>query len=293
MAKSVSPDSKRSKISKAQQITMLEVLVTSLVLGSCLVLISFITKYIEFNTRIITEKSDAITAYDEAIRNIGICADTDKNGRLSDREIADCNPNTVRLEDVQGSLRYNIYEVMAQNPELESVARKRNAKCYDEEGNRYDFNQLYNVAETDKERTQLLQASKVCSALRVISDALPARKNTEALMASLNQLFIVSELDPENISPRDDKIELEDLTGVLAIPVSFSANGSGATIIRILDNVDRSIRNFDITSATIEWSKNGLSLQARANAYYLDETWGLESDKVVRASDKKTGSSKK
>lgn len=286
MAESVSPDSKRSKISKAQQVTMVEVLVASLVLGTCLVLISFIAKYIEFNTRIISAKNDAIAAYEQTIKNIGICPDVDGNGRLSDSELANCNPNAVDLETVVGSLRYNIYEVMAQNPDLESVARKRNENCYDSDGNRIDFNALYKLATDDTERKQLLQATKICSSLRVISDALPAQKNTEALMASLNQLFILSEWDPENIAPRDDKIELDELTGVLAIPVTFKYSGDGAAIIRVLDNIDRSIRNFDITSATVEWSNAGLSLQARANAYYLDETWGLESDKIIRAGDK-------
>ncbi len=286
MAESVSPDSKRSKISKAQQITMIEVLAASLVLGTCLVLISFIIKYIEFNTRIIAAKNEAIASYDQTIRNIGVCADKDNNGVLSDRELADCDPDKVALEDVVGSLRYNVYEVMAQNPDLESVARKRNANCYDSEGNRIDFNALYKLATDDSERTQLLQAAKICSSLRVISDALPARKNTEALMASLNQLFIVSNWDPDNIAPRDENITLEELTSVLAIPVTFRVNGDGATIIKVMNNIDRSIRDFDVTSATVEWSNTGLSLQARANAYYLDETWGLESDKTIRAGDK-------
>lgn len=106
-------------------------------------------------------------------------------------------------------------------------------------------------------------------------------------MASLNQLFIVSDWDPDNISPRDDEVILDELTGVLAIPVNLRVSGDGATIMRVLGNIDRSIRNFDITSGTVEWSNSGLSLQARANAYYLDETWGLESEKTIRAGDKK------
>lgn len=45
--------SKRIKISKAQQLTMLEVLVASLVFGTCAVLSVFLIKYIGFNTRVI------------------------------------------------------------------------------------------------------------------------------------------------------------------------------------------------------------------------------------------------
>lgn len=286
MASNKPADSKRKKISKAQQLTMLEVLGASLILGTCLVFINFICKYIEFNTRIITEKNEAISSYDRALRNIGICVDTNSDGRLSDRELAECDPNKVSLSSVPGSLRYNIFEIMAQNEDLESVARRRNVNCYDEEGNRIDFNSLYNMATDDKERTQLLQASKICSSLRVISDALPAQKNTEALMASLNQLFIVSQWEPESLSPRDETIYLEDLSGVQAIPVTLRFKGNGATVIRILNNIDRSIRDFDITNATIEWENNDLAIQARANAYYLDEVMDIETVKTVRAASK-------
>lgn len=279
-------DTKREKISKAQQLTMLEVLGASLVLGTCLVLMNFIGKYIEFNTRIIAAKNDSIAAYDETLRNIGICPDTDKDGRLSAREIEECDPNAVKLSQVPNSLRYNVLEVMAQNGNLESVARKRNENCYDAEGKRINFNEMYNSATTESERQQILQATKICSSLRVISDALPARKNTEALMASLNQLFIISNWEPENIAPRDESVVLEDLSGVEAIPVTLQVNGDGATVLTVLNNIDRSIRNFDVTSATVEWTNTGLNLTARANAYYMEGVWTLETEKTLRAGDK-------
>lgn len=280
-------DTKREKISKAQQLTMLEVLGASLVLGTCLVLMNFIGKYIEFNTRIIAAKNESIAMYDETLRNIGICPDTDKDGRLSIREIEECDPNSVKLSQVPNSLRYNVLEVMAQNADLESVARKRNENCYDADGKRINFNEMYNSATTESERQQILQATKICSSLRVISDALPAQKNTEALMASLNQLFIISNWEPENIAPRDETVVLDDLSGVEAIPVTLQVNGNGATVLTVLNNIDRSIRNFDITSATVEWTNTGLNLTARANAYYMDGVWNLETEKTLRAGDKK------
>lgn len=278
---------KREKISKAQQLTMLEVLGASLVLGTCLVLVSFIAKYIEFNSRVITEKNAAISDYSQVIKNVGICVDKDKNGRLDDKELENCDADAVQLASVPGSLRYNVFEEMALNEDLESVARKRNADCYDEDGERRDFNKEYNAATDAAERQLALQGMKICSSLRVVSDALPAQKNTEALMASLNQIFITSGWEPESIAPRDEKVTLKDLTGVEAIPVTLRVNGDAATVIKVINNIDRSIRDFDVTSATIEWNNNGLSLQARANAYYLSEVWGLETTKTVRAGDKK------
>ena len=284
MAKNMATD-KRTKISKAYQITMLEVLGASLILGTCLVLVNFIMQYIEFNARVLTAKSEAITRYDKAIRNIGVCA-SKGDKPLSDAELEKCDPNAVALGDVVGSLRYNVFEQMAQNADLETVARKRNSDCYDNEGNRIDFNKLYQEATDDTQREILLQGAKVCSSLRVIPDALPAQKNVEALMASLNQLFIVSEWEPESLAPRDETVVVDDIEGVGVIPVTLSVNGNGQTVMRVLKNIDRSIREFDVTSATVEWTNTGLELSARANAFYFDKFTDVETIKTLRAGDK-------
>lgn len=286
-------DTKRERISKAQQLTMVEVLGASLILGTCLVLASFLMKYISFNAKIITAKGEAITEYDQSIRAVGVCVDTDNNGRLSDKELEDCNPNTVDFQNVVGSLRYNVFQAMAQNGDLESVARKRNENCYDAQGNRIDFNAAYKNAKDDTERKMALQAMKVCSALRVVPDALPAVKNTEALMASLNQIFIVSGWEPESLAPRDDTVEV-DIDGVEAIPVTLRVEGDGTTVLKVLDNIERSIREFNVRSASVEWTTAGLSLQAQANAYYLADEVVLEKDQTIRATDvkKKTSNQK-
>lgn len=278
-------DGKRARISKAQQVTMLEVLCASLVLGTCIVMSIFMIKYIKFNTTIITEKNNAISAYDQTIRNVGVCVDTDGNGRLSAEELESCKPNEVSLNSVVGSLRYNVLSQMAQNSDLESVARLRNASCYDEAGERIDFNKLYELSTDELEKQQYLQSSKVCSALRVIPDALPAHQNTEALMASLNQIFILTGWDPERLSPRDDVVKV-DIEGVSVIPVSLRVEGDDSIVLAVLDNVEHSIREFDITTATIEWTSRGLSLNASANAFYLTELPEIETTKTLYATRK-------
>lgn len=284
MAETKPGETKRVLISKAQRWTLFEVLVASLVLGTCIVVANFLLKYIEFNATVIGEKNIAINEYDQTIRNVGVCVDTDKNGRLSDAEIENCSPNEVALSDVEGSLRYNVYETMAENADLESVARQRNENgiCFTADGSVRDWAFEYSIATTDAAREQALQGMKTCSSLRVISDALPAHKNTEALMASLNQLFIVAGIEPENISPTDETI-ISEIGGVAIIPVSFRMQGTGAEIIHALDSIEKSIREFDITSATVEWSTGGLNLRANANAFYLGAMASLETEKTVRA----------
>lgn len=280
-----SVDTKREKISKAQRLTMLEVLGASLVLGTCLVLTTFLVKYINFNTKIIAAKNEAITQYDQSIRNVGVCQDLDGNGRLNDEEIELCNPNEVDLDKVVGSLRYNVLAEMALNEDLEAVARNRVAACYDDKGQRINFVELYSQATDVTERQQYIELSKVCTALRVVPDALPAQKNTEALMASLNQIFLLSGVEPERLAPRDDVIK-SPIEGVEVIPVSLKLQNTAPVVLRALDNVERSIREFDITIATVEWVSGGISLQASANAYFLTDLTDLEVTKVIRASTK-------
>lgn len=276
---------KRAKISKAQQITMLEVLCASLVLGACLVLSIFMIKYIKFNTQVIKAKNDAISEYDKTIRNVGVCVDKDGDGRLSDEELKNCNPSSLSLENVRNSLRYNVLMTMANNTNLESVGRSRTKSCYDESGAKIDFNKMYEQSTDDTERQQYLQSAKICSALRVIPDALPAQKNTEALMSSLNQIFIEKQWDPERLSPRDDIVRT-NIEGIATIPVNLSFEGSDQVVLNVLDGLERSIREFDITSATVEWTNSGLSFRASANAFYLEELPEIERIKTVYASRK-------
>lgn len=284
-AKVEAATSKRSKISKAQQLTMLEVLIASLVFGACAVLSIFLIKYINFNTKIISAKSQAITDYDQSLRNVGVCVDTDKNGRLSNEELENCNSNEVSLSSVPNSLRYKVLMQMAQNTDLESVARQRNEKCYDDKGEKIDFNEKYEKTTDELEKQQYLQMSKVCSALRVIPDALPAQKNTEALMASLNQVLLLTGWEPERLTPRDDAVESR-IEGIGVIPVTLQVEGGTDVVLRALNNIERSVREFDITSGTIEWTNSGLSLNALADAYYLEDAAEIEKTVVIRASDK-------
>ena len=278
-------DEKRRKISKAQQITMLEVLGASLVFGACLVVSIFLIKYIKFNTTIITEKNQAIDNYDVTLRNVGVCIDRDRSGRLDDTELDACDPNEIPLDNVGGSLRYKILMEMANNSDLELVARQRNENCFDESGERIDFGKLYGEATDDDERQRYLQSLKICSALRVIPDALPANRNTEALMASLNEIFLRTEWEPERLSPRDDSVK-SDITGIEVIPVSLRIEGTDGIVLAVLNNIELSIREFDITTATVEWMANGLSLQASANSYYLGVQTPIETTKTLYASRK-------
>ncbi len=47
-------------------------------------------------------------------------------------------------------------------------------------------------------------------------------------------------------------------------------------VLSVLYNIEKSIREFGITVATVEWNSAGLSLNAQANAYYLGSIMEVE-----------------
>ena len=104
-------------------------------------------------------------------------------------------------------------------------------------------------------------------------------------MASLNQIFILTGWDPDRLAPLEDVIDSE-IEGVETIPVQLRVEGPSETVLTALNNVERSIREFDILTATVEWTSQGLSLQGDANAFYLATGMELEETETLYATDK-------
>lgn len=243
---------KRIKISKYQKQVVGIVLVAAVVLGVSIVISIFFIKYIIFNSKVITRKNAAIDGYNVAI----------KNSKILDGEV-------LALSD---------------NKSLESVARGTVRKCYGADGKKIDFGKMYQEATTEEELTASLDMMKICSALRVIPDALPANKNDEALMSSLDQIFRLSGWEPESLSPNGSVTE-SDIPGLGVIPVSLAVEADTETTFRVLDNIEKSIRSIDVASAIISWSGNNLDLRAQASAYYTEDVGVKEETEIVYASD--------
>lgn len=290
---------KRFRISKLQQQMMLAVLGASLVLGVSIVFSIHLIKHMRFNAKVISSRDEAIENYGLAIKNVGICKDKDGDGKISDKELKDCNPQVIDVTSIPGTLRYNVMVNMAKNTDLESVGRNSQKQCYDDNHKRIDFTAAYSKSTTDDERSYNLKMMKMCSALRAIPDALPAQKNDEALLASLNQIFLLSGFEPEQLAPGTN-YKQSKVIGVSTIPIALTVKRSEAETMSIISNIERSIRAFSIGSAQIKWGSNAsdgsskLDLLAQGVAYYSAETNVQEKMEVVRAKDdkkKKSGAS--
>ena len=261
---------KRLKISKAQQYMLGAVTVASFVLGICLVISVYFLKYIRYDSAVIGAKADAIQGYSDTIKNIGVC--NKPSGKIyKDKEIEKCDPNNVNASDVPGTLRYNVLIDMAANKDLESVGRNDLSVCMDSKGNRLTYEKLvqrYENATTEEDRLKNYQIFSMCSALRAIPDALPAAENELALMASVDKIFKMSSWEPDYIVPGENAVS--DIDGLEALGVVLVMETDPTTVIRVLRNIEKSIRDVDVRTASIEWTSSGIELRGEATAYYTD-----------------------
>lgn len=277
---------KRTKISKTQQETLLITLVSATILGICGVLFVFFIKYINFNSKVIEAKDQAISDYEKTIKNIGLCKDTNKDGKYSDDELKKCDPDALDSSTMPGTLRYNVLVDMANNQDLETVATSAQSGCFDDEGEKINWQERFDTTESDEAKEEALAMLKQCSSLRVIPDALPAQANELALMSSLNKLFILSNWEPESLSP-SGTVSLDD-SGLSTIPVSLSVEANTKTTMDVLNNIEKSIRTFDLRNANVSWSGNNfLSLKAQGVAYYTKNAGVVETKKTITAQDNK------
>ena len=264
---------KRLKIDKAQQMILGAVAGAALILGVCLVFSVYFLKYIKFNSKVISEKDKAIEGYSSAIKNIGICkSPSSKDGIYNNSELEHCDPNDIDLKYLSGTLRHNVIMNLSQNEALESVGRKGLSICYDTStGQKRSFEWIlekYNNATSDRDKENYLQMIGMCSALRVIPDALPSTANPLALGASLNKIFQVSEYEPDGITPGTE--DESSIPGIGSISVSLEIEASTDTTMKVLDNIEKSIREINVKSARIERSGEILKVEANAEAFYTE-----------------------
>lgn len=292
---------KRATISKAQQNMILAVAATGLIVGISLAVVLHFIQRISFNATVIMGEDKAIVAYSNTIKNVGICKKP-KGEVYSLEELKKCSPDLIKADDVPGTLRANIINVLAYDDALAAVSDNNKSRCIDETGKPYTLKFLSDNYDSvkDSEDEEKISAAvgliKQCSALRLIPDALPSRGNDEALLSSLNKIFQLSGWPPESLSPTGTSSENE-MDGLNSIMVNLSMQTDAEVVYRVLDNVEHSIREFNIERATIESGydsegKPTLDLRAQAAAYWIDPVELKETTKTITV-DKDTKKGKK
>ena len=284
---------KRAKISESQKYMLMAVFAASIVLGITLAAMVHFFQQISFNTKIISAEDESLKAFSQAIKTTGTCT-SPKGDIYNNEELNACNPTSIEISRIPNTLRYNILNNLAANQDLNSVPKETNSSCINPDNNKnYTYEELlnmYNKAASENDTAKLDTATnllKSCSALRIIPDALPSFRNEEALLASLNKLFIESDWQPESLSPGGLATSSNLPKGLNALSVNLSIEADSGTTMSVLHNIERSIREFNIERATIEWSgEDTLSLQAAATAYYMNTSSIVQSKQTIKPGDK-------
>lgn len=256
---------KWAKIDKAQRNMFFAVCGASVVLGITIVGIVYFAKVIGFNAKLIGEKTAIIEDY----------------------------------KSIQNSLKSisNKVNDLTENEGLEVVGRTRASDCLSRSATKI----------TESSSIEEVEVARTCTALRVIPDALPSKSNSEAMLASLNQLLLWSNgyagVEIEGLSAADvDAPSFKDENGsaiktnMKTLGAALSLEDDATKVKGALDMIENSIRNYDIASASIEWSGDNydrdgvyhpqrINLGATFNAYYSDSVSIEKQRKKVCADD--------
>ena len=282
---------KRAKISQAQELVLLSVLGAALFLGIAVSLVSHFIKKISFNAGVIAEEEIAIVNYSNAIRDIGICRKP-SGSIYTDDELKRCVPDSIEASSIPGTLRANILENLAANKALNSVPKETTSGCINENTKKNytyeELNAMYTNASSSEELVAASNLIQSCSALRVIPDALPAYRNEEALLSSLNKIFIMSGWEPDSLNPTGSSTATTLGPNLFELSVQLAVESGTDTTVKVLNNIEHSIREFNIERATIEWASNDtLILNAQARAYYMTPSTLTETSKTIKSGDAK------
>ena len=266
---------KTDRISEARQYSLMAAFGASIFFGIAIAMVARFTNQIAFNATVVSEEDKTIVTLSDTIKNVGICA-SPKGKTYTDEELRRCNPNNLDAASVPGTLRANILQNMAANTALNSVPKEDLSYCVNETtGKNFTYselNEFYNKALDDGDSQKIAAATEliqICSALRIIPDALPSYRNEEALLSSLNRIFIMSNWEPEGLSPAGTYEEAEFGKNLYKIPFQLAVDADTATATRVLSNIERSIREFDVRRASIEWSSaSSLTFNSELTAYY-------------------------
>lgn len=246
---------KRIKITKAQRTMFIFVCGASMILGVTAVLGIYFTKTIIFDNKLIKQKDIVIDSLKQSQDSLsGMSAQID---------------------------------ALTSNEYLESVSTDRSLlfNCDD-----YSSSSAFSEFDTKEE----VEKARRCSSLRVISDAMPSTSGTTTSgtsqvtlddVRSTTQVQIDLIMDEAQLDTDDDEngtsiddagqsssSELSSLIEPYSMfNIGINANGSLDKMKNFLSTIDKSVRNFDLRSATFEITEgNNLQFSGEYYAYYTN-----------------------
>lgn len=246
---------KRLKITKAQRTMFVTVCLASIAVGVTFVLAIYFAKIISFQGKLLTQKGYVVDALKQDQSNLSTLADQ--------------------------------ISALTKNENLESVARTRTVTdC----SGYYGVDMSLGSIKTEEE----LEKVRRCSSLRVIPDAMPATSETVSLddVDTTTRIQLDLIMDKAGIylgADSDSTVSVEatgysgssysETAGSILNPYSMleasvTITGDLGRMKTFLSTIDRTIRNYDLQTATIEIPSDGdynnFSFTGSYNAYYTN-----------------------
>lgn len=263
---------KRLKITKAQRTMFVAVCLASIAVGITFVLAVYFVKIISFQGKLLTQKGYVVDALKQDQSNLSTLA-----GQIS---------------------------ALTKNENLESVARTRTVTdC----SGYYGVDMSLEGVKTEEE----LEKVRRCSSLRVIPDAMPATSETVSLddvdTTTRIQLDLIMDKAGVDLSADSDSAVSVEETGYSGSSTSSTSGsilepysmleanvnieGDLSKMKEFLATIDKTIRNYDLQSATIEIptgndGENGFTFTGSYYAYYTNPV-DLKVQKRVICADEK------
>ncbi len=229
---------KRAKIDSAQRGMLVSVGIASVIFGIAVVGVIYFVKLISFNSKLITVKDEIIEVYINTQNNL------------------------KKISNRVSELSVNEY--------LESVGRMRKTDCESNSEGVED-----GVTEVSLDR---LETVRECSALRVITDALPYQENEDSTLTAFYILLILANNGStvERVAKSDaSRTTINGMDfGTISIGVNFS--DTPTHIRNSLASIESSIRSFDVINAVISYAPededgfaiDSIDLNATYRSYY-------------------------
>lgn len=121
---------------------------------------------------------------------------------------------------------------------------------------------------------------------RIVLDALPSSYDFPALLSSMTKIFSNNQLSGVGISGSDQSDSaVTTASGTPApIPIPLTINGAGnySAVLALINDLERSIRPFDITNLQIQGSSSQMTISASLSTYYQPGKTLNITDKAVQ-----------
>ncbi len=109
---------------------------------------------------------------------------------------------------------------------------------------------------------------------KIVLDALPSKYDFPALATSLEKILKSGDYSIDSITGTDDEVNQrtsQDSTKPVEIPFQIGSTGTYASIQKLINSLERSIRPLNITKISFSGGDNELQAQVTAKTYYLPE----------------------